>query len=89
MQPVALPSIPPHATDAEHAALAAQGNVAAFESIMRRHNRLLFRTARSILKNDADTEDALQEAYLRALAIAGRLSRRGQGLDLAGAHRRQ
>ena len=33
---------------------------------MRRHNRLLFRTARSILKDDAETEDALQEAYLRA-----------------------
>ncbi len=66
MQPVALPTVPPHATDAELAASAAQGNVAAFESIMRRHNRLLFRTARSILKNDADTEDALQEAYLRA-----------------------
>jgi RNA polymerase sigma-70 factor (ECF subfamily) len=33
---------------------------------MRRHNRLLFRTARSILKSDVDAEDALQEAYLRA-----------------------
>jgi RNA polymerase sigma-70 factor (ECF subfamily) len=33
---------------------------------MRRHNRLLFRTARSILKNDLEAEDALQEAYLRA-----------------------
>ena len=42
MQPAALPSVPLHATDAELAAWAAQGNVAAFESIMRRHNRLLF-----------------------------------------------
>jgi RNA polymerase sigma-70 factor (ECF subfamily) len=33
---------------------------------MRRHNRLLFRTARSILKSDAETEDALQDAYLHA-----------------------
>jgi len=33
---------------------------------MRRHNRMLFRTARSILKSDDDTEEALQEAYLRA-----------------------
>ena len=33
---------------------------------MRRHNRLLFRTARSILKDDAEAEDAVQEAYLRA-----------------------
>ena len=38
----------------------------AFEAIMRRHNRLLFRTARSILKSDAESEDALQEAYVRA-----------------------
>ena len=54
------------ATDADLAARAATGDELAFESIMRRHNRLLFRTARSILKNDAETEDALQEAYLRA-----------------------
>src|SRR5690554_2038086 len=33
---------------------------------MRRHNRRLFRTARSILGNDADAEEALQEAYLSA-----------------------
>lgn len=33
---------------------------------MRRYNRLLFRTARSILRNDDDTQDALQEAYLSA-----------------------
>ena len=54
------------ATDDELAARAASGDQAAFESIMRRHNRLLFRTARSILKHDAEAEDALQEAYLRA-----------------------
>ena len=53
-------------TDADLAARAANGDECAFETIMRRHNRLLFRTARSILKNDAETEDALQEAYLRA-----------------------
>ena len=55
-----------HTTDTELAARAARGEQAAFEAIMRRHNRLLFRTARSILKNDADAEDALQDAYLRA-----------------------
>lgn len=53
-------------TDAELAERAAAGDDAAFEGIMRRHNRLLFRTARSILKSDAEAEDALQEAYLRA-----------------------
>ena len=59
-------SQPSSDTDAELAARAANGDQPAFEAIMRRHNRLLFRTARSILKNDAETEDALQEAYLRA-----------------------
>ena len=52
--------------DIELAARAAAGDATAFEAIMRRHNRLLFRTARSILRNDDDAEDALQEAYLRA-----------------------
>jgi RNA polymerase sigma-70 factor (ECF subfamily) len=38
----------------------------AFEILMRRYNARLYRVARSILKNDADAEDVLQEAYLAA-----------------------
>lgn len=56
----------PQATEAELISRAALGDEAAFEAIMRRNNRLLFRTARSILKSDPEAEDALQEAYLRA-----------------------
>lgn len=52
--------------DTELARRAAAGEAAAFEAIMRRYNRRLFRTARSILKSDADAEDALQDAYLHA-----------------------
>ncbi|MCC6417677.1 MAG: RNA polymerase sigma factor [Gemmataceae bacterium] len=55
-----------HTPETELVTRAARGDEAAFEAIMRRHNRLLFRTARSILKNDPEAEDALQEAYLRA-----------------------
>jgi len=33
---------------------------------MRDHNQLLFRTARAILRDDAEAEDALQEAYIQA-----------------------
>jgi RNA polymerase sigma-70 factor, ECF subfamily len=47
-------------------ALARAGDARAFEAIMRRHNRLLFRTARSVLRNDAESEDAVQEAYFKA-----------------------
>jgi RNA polymerase sigma-70 factor (ECF subfamily) len=57
--------------DATLAARAAEGDDGAFSRIMRRHNRLLFRTARSILKSDAEAEDALQEAYLRAWRAMG------------------
>jgi RNA polymerase sigma-70 factor (ECF subfamily) len=38
----------------------------AFEVLMRRHNRTLFRLARSILKNDEEAEDVLQDAYVAA-----------------------
>jgi RNA polymerase sigma-70 factor (ECF subfamily) len=33
---------------------------------MRRHNRRLYRLARATLRNDAEAEDALQDAYLNA-----------------------
>lgn len=59
------------ASDIELASLAASGVAPAFEAIMRRHNRLLFRTVRSILKSDADTEDAVQDAYLAAWRALG------------------
>jgi RNA polymerase sigma-70 factor (ECF subfamily) len=61
-----IPKVDPGAPDAELAARAGQGEAAAFEALMRRHNRTLFRTARAILRDDAEAEDALQEAYLQA-----------------------
>ena len=45
---------------------AAGGDEQAFEQIMRANNRLLYRTARSILRNDEEAEDVLQEAYVKA-----------------------
>ena len=52
--------------DGDLVALARRGEPAAFGEIMRRHNRRLFRAARSVLRDDAEAEDAVQEAYLRA-----------------------
>ena len=66
MKPKQAPPIDPKAPDAELAARAGQGDAVAFEALMRRHNRTLFRTARAILRDDAEAEDALQEAYLQA-----------------------
>jgi RNA polymerase sigma-70 factor (ECF subfamily) len=42
------------------------GESAAFEVIMRRHNQRLYRVARSILRDDAEAEDVMQDAYVRA-----------------------
>lgn len=63
-QPAKAP--PDREADADLAARAAVGDQRAFEMIMRRNNQLLFRTARSILKNAEEAEDAVQEAYLHA-----------------------
>ena len=52
--------------DAELARRIGQRDERAFETLMRAHNRLLYRLARSILKDDAEAEDAVQEAYLAA-----------------------
>lgn len=41
------------------------GDTASFELIMRRYNRRLFRIARSVLRNDADAEDVVQDSYVR------------------------
>ena len=70
LRPSAAP-INAHTGDAELAARGSRGDEVAFEAIMRRHNQLLFRTARSIVKNDAEAEDVVQEAYLRAWRALG------------------
>ena len=61
----------PDAPDEELARRVAKGDAAAFEALMRRHNRTMFRTARAILRDDAEAEDALQEAYLQAYRTIG------------------
>ncbi len=53
-------------TDTELIARILSGDLRALETLMRLHNRTLFRTARAILRNDADAEDAVQDAYVQA-----------------------
>ncbi|HWJ93185.1 MAG TPA: RNA polymerase sigma factor, partial [Telluria sp.] len=54
------------ATGPELMALVAAGDHDAFEVVMRAHNQILFRTARSIVKDDTEAEDVVQESYLLA-----------------------
>jgi RNA polymerase sigma-70 factor (ECF subfamily) len=53
-------------SDTELIARILAGDQRALEALMRLHNRKLFRTARAILRDDAEAQDAVQEAYLRA-----------------------
>ena len=42
------------------------GQTALFEVLMRRHNERLYRAARAILRDDAEAEDVMQQAYVNA-----------------------
>jgi RNA polymerase sigma-70 factor (ECF subfamily) len=71
MKPQAVPRLDPKTTDEELARRVAAGEESAARLLMRRYNQTLFRTARSILRDDAEAEDALQEAYLKAFRAIG------------------
>lgn len=68
----ALAATPAEDDDLGLAHRIAAGEEAAFELMMRRHNRRLYRLARATLRNDADAEDALQETYLAAYRHMGK-----------------
>ena len=59
-------AIPDRDSDAALCRRVVDGEQAAFADLMRRYNRRLYRVARSILRDDAEAEDALQEAYIQA-----------------------
>ena len=54
--------------DANLVAMVRAGNGPAFAAIMTRYNQRLYRVARGIVRDDAEAEDILQEAYMRAFA---------------------
>lgn len=57
---------PSGASDRDLVGAIVSGDRAAMASLIRRYNQLLYRTARSILKDDSEAEDAVQEAFLLA-----------------------
>ncbi len=58
-------------TDLELVERIQSGNGRAMETLMRRHNRVLYRTARAILRDDTEAEDVVQDAYIRAYRAFG------------------
>jgi RNA polymerase sigma-70 factor (ECF subfamily) len=55
-------------TDEEIVARVRAGETQLFELIIRRHNQRIYRAARAILRDDAEAEDVMQDAYVRAYA---------------------
>jgi RNA polymerase sigma-70 factor (ECF subfamily) len=59
-------SLPQDPTDEALVERARAGERAAFELLMRRNNRRVYRTIRAVLRDGAEVEDAMQEAYVSA-----------------------
>lgn len=55
-----------HSSDEEIVARVLAGDLLLFEVLMRRHNQRIYRAIRSILCDDAECEDIMQECYVRA-----------------------
>ena len=52
------------------------GETALFELLMRRYNQRIYRTVRSIVRNDPDVEDVMQQAYINAYTHLGQFAER-------------
>jgi RNA polymerase sigma-70 factor, ECF subfamily len=65
-------------SDEEVLTRVAAGEADLFEVIMRRYNQRLFRVVRSIVGEDHEAEDAVQEVYLSAYAHLGQFAGQAQ-----------
>jgi RNA polymerase sigma-70 factor (ECF subfamily) len=62
-------------TDEEVVDRVLAGETALYEIIMRRYNQRLYRVARSIVRDDAEAEDVMQDTYVRAYQHLDQFSR--------------
>jgi RNA polymerase sigma-70 factor, ECF subfamily len=62
-------------TDEEVVDRVLAGDTALYEIIMRRYNQRLYRVARSIVRDDGEAEDVMQDTYVRAYQHLDQFSR--------------
>jgi len=53
-----------------------EGQTALYELLMRRHNERIYRAARAILRDEAEAEDVMQQAYVNAYVHLRQFDRR-------------
>src|SRR5919106_738687 len=55
-----------------------KGRTALFEVLMRRHNERVYRAARAIVRDEAEAEDVMQQAYVNAYANLRQFNQQAQ-----------
>src|SRR5690242_2032264 len=65
-------------TDVEIVARVRAGETALFEDLMRRHNQRIYRVARAVVKDEAEAEDVMQQAYIKAFLHLDQFEDRSQ-----------
>ena len=55
-----------------------EGDLVLFELLMRRHNQRVYRAIRGILRDDGESEDVMQDAYVRAYEHLAQFEGRAQ-----------
>ena len=63
-------------TDAEVIERVLAGDTGLYELLMRRYNQRVYRAVRAVLRDDAEAEDVMQEAYVRAYQYLPRFEQR-------------
>jgi RNA polymerase sigma-70 factor, ECF subfamily len=71
---IAVASLP----DAEIVARVCDGETSLFEILMRRYNERVYRAARAIVKDEAEAEDVMQQAYVNAFVHLRQFEQRSQ-----------
>ncbi len=66
----------PEPTDEQLLVRVRAGDVDRFEVLMRRYNQRLYRAARAIVRDDAEAEDVVQDAWVRAFSHLGQFEGR-------------
>ncbi len=70
-QNATLPAPDSRTPDVELAGRIARGETASLQVLMRRYNQTVYRAARGILRDEAEAEDAVQDAWLLAFRSMG------------------
>jgi len=65
-------------TDEEVVERVRAGDTALYELLVLRHNQRIYRVALSIVRNSAEAEDVMQDAYVRAFAHLDQFEKRAQ-----------